>query len=127
MVEPLCPYFGQCGGCNLQHIAYEDQLLRQKKEISDTLGVKDLLVFHAESYYYRNRMDFIFSHQGLGLRKQGQWDVIVPVEQCVIADKSINIVLREVQQYFSRVDVFDIKKRKGTFRYALIRKTSYDL
>src|SRR5690349_1251027 len=28
-VAPLCPHYGICGGCNLQHVAYDEQL-RQK-------------------------------------------------------------------------------------------------
>ena len=31
-VEPGCPYFGRCGGCHYQHIAYAAQL-RYKAEI----------------------------------------------------------------------------------------------
>ncbi len=31
-VTPACPHYGSCGGCNLQHMSYEEQL-RCKKEI----------------------------------------------------------------------------------------------
>ncbi|MDO5001794.1 MAG: 23S rRNA (uracil(1939)-C(5))-methyltransferase RlmD, partial [Eubacteriales bacterium] len=25
-VEPLCPYFGKCGGCDTWHMSYEEEL-----------------------------------------------------------------------------------------------------
>jgi len=34
-VEPLCPHFGQCGGCQYQHLDYSLQLRLKHKQISD--------------------------------------------------------------------------------------------
>src|SRR5262245_40119524 len=32
-VAPVCSLYGQCGGCQYQHLAYEDQLTRKTEEI----------------------------------------------------------------------------------------------
>ncbi len=126
MATPLCPYFGSCGGCTAQHIDYSLQLENKKKQLAQITKHAEVKVFSEKEYFYRNRMDFIFLENSLGLRKQGHWDKIIPIEQCVIADEKINALMKEIQTHFQKCDVFDIKRHTGTFRYAVIRSTPKD-
>lgn len=126
MVEALCPYFGKCGGCSSQHIPYEQQLENKKAVVARKTGVdiNTIKVFSDNPFNYRNRMDFIFHKRGLGLREKGNWKIIVDVEQCVISNNKLNQLLTEVREYFKGVDAFDVRKKTGTYRYAVIRTPS---
>jgi 23S rRNA (uracil1939-C5)-methyltransferase len=65
-VEPPCPYFGRCGGCRLQHLAYDAQLALKTKQVADCLErlggaaafeMRPILAA-PEIYGYRNKMEF---------------------------------------------------------------------
>ncbi|MBS3128398.1 23S rRNA (uracil(1939)-C(5))-methyltransferase RlmD [Candidatus Woesearchaeota archaeon] len=124
MEKPLCPYFGECGGCTAQHIPYDLQLENKKQRVLQATGEKEITVFAGEPYHYRNRMDFIFHLKGLGLRRKEKWWSIVDIAQCPIANEKLNELLREVHDFFKDEDVFDMKKNTGTLRYAVIRTPS---
>ena len=126
MTSPLCPYFGSCGGCTSQNIEYQTQLDNKLKIVSRNIGLPEaeIKTFSDNPYSYRNRMDFIFHQRGLGLRRRGDWRSIVDVEKCAISNDKLNILLQEVRDFFHDVDSFDIRRKSGAFRYALIRTPS---
>lgn len=126
MAVPLCKYFNECGGCNLQHIDYSLQLENKAKVVQRSIKFSDVKIFSDKEYEYRNRMDFIFHKKGVGFRRRNDWKEIIPIEQCVIAEKRINEILIEVNSFFLDVDNFDLKKQTGTFKYAVIRTPSDD-
>jgi 23S rRNA (uracil1939-C5)-methyltransferase len=68
-IEPVCPYFGLCGGCKWQHMDYAEQLRLKRKQVQDALehigGFTDIecaRCIPAENHFgYRNKMDFSFT------------------------------------------------------------------
>jgi len=63
-----CPYFGVCGGCKWQHLAYADQLAYKQQTIEESLrhigGVtpREILPIlpSPEELYYRNKIELSF-------------------------------------------------------------------
>lgn len=124
---PACPHFGICGGCSFQHIEYTQQLENKRRILSDLLGTTEFQVVSGEEFSYRNRVDLIFHQDGIGFREKGKWWQGVDVEICAISNQGINDLLKEIRQHFSdTTNNFDLKKKTGTLRYAVIRATKLD-
>jgi tRNA/tmRNA/rRNA uracil-C5-methylase (TrmA/RlmC/RlmD family) len=110
-VEPACRYFGECGGCQYQHIAYPAQLRIKHKQACDLLqrigGIDparvDAVVPCPEPYGYRNRI-MIRSQwdkykQGLNLGfLRADNRLVVDIEECKIAEPALNEQIRLVRQ-----------------------------
>lgn len=126
MTTPLCKYYGECGGCSLQHIDYSTQLENKKKSLATAIGFTDIKIFSGSEYHYRNRMDAVFHPNGLGFRRKGTWDKVMEIESCAICNERLNELFMEVGNFFTSVDSFDLRKHTGTFRYAIIRTPSED-
>ena len=109
-VEPRCRYFGQCGGCQYQHLAYPAQLRLKHKQISDLLrrigGFASAVIEPVEAcpqpYGYRNRVmvrsQWNRETQSLVigyLRADNR--LAVDVEECVIAEPALNEQLLQVR------------------------------
>jgi len=91
-VEPPCPYFGVCGGCHWQYIAYEAQLDYKRQVVVDQLQrlghLQDppvrAVIGMPEPWSYRNHVQFALSESGHpGLQAARSHDV-VPIEQCMV-------------------------------------------
>jgi 23S rRNA (uracil1939-C5)-methyltransferase len=61
-VEPICPHFGVCGGCDYQHISYDAQLRYKSQILRETLRrtgkidwTGEIKAHAAEPWGYRNR------------------------------------------------------------------------
>ena len=102
-VEPQCPYFAACGGCQYQHIAYEQQLLLKRKQIADLfqriahLSSEKVapVVPCPQPYGYRNRVmirsQWNRPEQRLNLGFV-RWDcgLVEDISRCAIAEPAIN-------------------------------------
>lgn len=118
-----CSHFGVCGGCRLQDLAYEDQLVLKKKALDKLFG-KDILLHPApEEFGYRNRMDFIYHEGKLSLRERNRFDAIVPISSCLLIDETFRSVFDAVQSLLDEFsfESYDVVEKKGFLRYVVFR------
>ena len=111
-VEPACQYFGACGGCQYQHMAYEAQLRCKHKQIADLFQriggfppeVVSPVVPCPQPYGYRNRV-MIRSQWNKPAQKLNigfiRWDcgLVEDIEQCKIAEPAINEQIKQVRAH----------------------------
>ena len=104
-IEARCRYFGRCGGCQLQHIDYAEQLRLKAgvvREQFERIGrfeaapVREMLGMD-EPWAYRNHMRFTARLEGyVGFMERGTHRFL-RIEQCPIAIDAVNAVLSDVQ------------------------------
>ena len=91
-MQPRCAHFGDCGGCEWQHITtamqiqYKTQAVREQLKRIGKLDNVDVLECIASplQYEYRNHTQFIVTGAGeLGYHKANSRDV-VPITECPI-------------------------------------------
>jgi tRNA/tmRNA/rRNA uracil-C5-methylase (TrmA/RlmC/RlmD family) len=103
-VGPLCPYFGRCGGCDYQHVAYSHQLEIKRRQVAQLLGkiggitdVEVLPTFPSTTpYAFRNRITVHAAEGRIGFFAKNSRDV-VDVERCAIAIPAVNDALAELR------------------------------
>ncbi len=104
-VAPPCPYFGRCGGCSYQHIAYPRQLEIKAAQVEQTLRrvgklehvpMRPIIAAPAP-FGYRNRIRVHVAGGVTGFFAQDA-HTLVDVEQCAIAAPVVNKALRELRQ-----------------------------
>jgi 23S rRNA (uracil1939-C5)-methyltransferase len=103
--EPACPYFGTCGGCQLQHMSYELQLRTKRKVVSDLLArvgrfdqVEVLPTIPSpREYGYRNSARFLTGRQGDLGYTDWRSNAFLRVDVCPIMEPPINDALARVQ------------------------------
>jgi 23S rRNA (uracil1939-C5)-methyltransferase len=110
--EPACRYFGQCGGCQYQHVDYAVQLRLKHKQVADLFqrigGFDPALVAPVipcpQPYGYRNRI-MIRSQWNKPEQKLNigfvRWDggLVEDIEECRIAEPVLNEEIRRVRAH----------------------------
>jgi len=106
-VEPGCPYFGRCGGCQYQHANHQHQLAMKQHIVRDALRrtaklelTADLKVHASPPWNYRNRTRLKVASQpefACGYFEHGSHRLL-PVEQCPISSPLINRALAQLRQ-----------------------------
>lgn len=123
-VEPRCKLFGECGGCQYQHLSYQGQLdwkTQQVQELMQRLGELKLEVEPAigspQTFGYRSKLTPHYPRPRdkdfpIGFLRNGRRNSIIDVPQCPIATDAINEALPIERERLR--DQLKGKKRGGT-------------
>jgi len=99
--EPKCPYYKECGGCNIMHMNYPQQLEFKENKVKEVLNkftgfenVKNII--STDQFYYRNKVTLKVK-QDIGYYKEKSYE-IVSIENCLIADEKINNIISKIKE-----------------------------
>lgn len=128
-IQPLCPYYSECGGCNLQHLKYEKQLEFKKQQVFDSIKkiakveypVNDCIA--SQPYYYRNKiaLDISKNHK-IALKKRNSHENIEIID-CLITQKWISDLIKIFNDYIEKtnISIFDEKTNAGLLKNIVVR------
>lgn len=133
--EPPCPIYHQCGGCQIQHLSYEAQLVSKQKQVKDVLerigGLKDVTVHPTlgmeNPWRYRNKAQVPVGEEG-GLVIAGFYQErshrIINMDECLIQHEDNDHIIRVVKAIANKHGIrgYDEEKHRGTLRHVVARK-----
>ncbi|MBR6690871.1 MAG: class I SAM-dependent RNA methyltransferase [Bacilli bacterium] len=127
-VNVNCPYYDSCGGCNIMHLSYKDQLKFKQDKIINIIRKyinKDIkinnIISSDTNINYRNKVTFQVK-ENIGFYKNNTYDII-NIDNCLISDKIINNSIK----YLRKLNLKDINKitcRTGSNELMIIIETN---
>lgn len=133
--DNVCPYYNECGGCNIFHMDYEEQLRFKKNMVIKTfknvarmdVEVADV-VRNPHPYHYRNKIIVPFGKRN-GHVISGFYEAkshnIIPQDSCLIENELarpiINLIKNELEE--RNVSIYDENTHKGLVRNVMLRAT----
>ncbi len=135
-VNPICPNFASCGGCDLMHMNYDYQIAFKKQMVKETLehlgGLYDIevedVVRMENPYHYRNKVQVPFRyHNGktiCGFYKKYTHE-IVSLQDCYIQSELANDIVKFVKNIANELKIkgYNEEKDEGIIRHILVRET----
>jgi 23S rRNA (uracil-5-)-methyltransferase RumA len=135
-IEAPCAYYGKCGGCQLQHLAYPEQLKEKKNmvieaferyydgDISkikfyDTIGMEN-------PWAYRNKSSLPVRHNGekvvVGMYAKNS-NRLIYIDNSLVENDLIEKTRKEILDILSTssVDIYNSKTHTGSLKYLVIR------
>lgn len=137
-IDPLCPYYPQCGGCQLQHLSYPQQLKEKKNLLLEALtrycGDVDFkkvadVVASDDELHYRNKSALPVRHDGERVRAGmylANTNKVIYIDDCLVEDSLITDIRNKILLFLtnSNVDIYNPRMRSGILRYLVIRAFS---
>ncbi len=131
---PKCPWFGICGGCDIMHMDYVEQLKFKEEKVRNTLAnvvasscIQPIMA--TNPFGYRNKVT-LQVHEKLGFYEK-ETHQIVEVDDCLLLSSKMNFILKKVKERIPLSILKSVMIREGkyteeTLLYLQVCTTSFD-
>ena len=136
-ITPKCKYYGSCGGCDLAHMSYEEEVKFKLKMVNETLKRIGHLDYQIQTIVpadniegYRNKVQIPFKNLvkknkcicGFYQKKSHN---IIEVRDCLLQTNLTTEIMIFVKNMANelRISAYDEVSHKGVIRHLLVRNT----
>ena len=132
-IEPDCPYAADCGGCQLRHMTYAQELELKRQHVQDALtriGGQNITVdvIHGAEHpeRYRNKAQFPVqpgkSGARIGFYRAGSHQV-VDTEHCLLQKPEADAAAHAVRLWMRtcQIPAYDERTHRGLVRHVYVR------
>lgn len=133
-VSPPCPVAERCGGCQIQHLRYEAQLILKERRINDAFerigGITDLplkpIIGMSHPFNYRNKAQFAIGRNGSSI-ESGFYAIhshrIIDTDRCEIQHPLVHRALMITKDFLHTysVSLYDESSHTGVVRHFVTR------
>ena len=125
-----CPVADRCGGCQLAHLNYAEQLSLKQRRMEQLLGSLcpvDPIIGMADPLHYRGKVHAVLAEDRRGNVVSGVYAAgthhVIPVESCRIEDPRADAIIRTIVSMIPRykLRVYNENTHRGFLRHVLIR------
>lgn len=101
-VKVECPYYQECGGCQLMHLSYENQLHYKKEKVKEIFKKYanieiDPEIIPSHQFKYRNKITLQVKNGVIGLFFK-KTNHIIPIDTCLLIPDNINKIIPLLQK-----------------------------
>ena len=139
-VEAPCKIARQCGGCQIQNLCYEEQLVLKQKKVENNLRrigsfsqeqvekVMEPVVGMEHPFRYRNKAQFPCGYDKDGNIVFGFYAArshqVIPIDDCLLGVSENAKILAVIKEYMEACHIkpYDETTGQGLLRHVLIRK-----
>ena len=133
-VDPACAYYGKCGGCDLRHMSYEEELRFKLTRVNDALKRIGKQEVFASEIVGSDRID---AYRNKGILAVGSLDrkavagfyrershQIIPVERCAIQDELTHRAAKALVNFMNdnAITPYDEQSGRGIVRHVYCRR-----
>jgi 23S rRNA (uracil1939-C5)-methyltransferase len=99
--DNICPYYTTCGGCDILHLEYEEQLKYKynkvvniiKRYVNEDIKINNII--SDKQFNYRNKVTLQVEKNKVGFYSKKS-NTITPIKECKLLDESLNNYIKTI-------------------------------